>query len=699
MAFNDASKKGALRVFQDDFLDLPSDDINRDLDIPAMYDVDDFDVVSMIDKSRDEDTQAIRDVKIDDSDIPRADNFFHYCTTMLGKDAKIPFARQMWIAYTLFAEYCPVCTDPKWTKIETVPVTFPTKEMPEHVQFLVKGKCTRCKGTRGQFIKEGKLNFYSELDACLGQRAGKSAITSTMASYSLHSYLKLPKMSLICDGIQDSTPLTATFVGVRFSDAFRLLWTPIVNIIGSSPWFKDYHDMLKHYGQKYGKELFKQSREFITYGNKNLELYPSGPTKRGLRGRTRFFGAIDELGWFPVKVSDQNNEDPEDSEREHADAEEVYTALDRSLSTVRVELLDVINKRGANTLMNALQVNISSPSSKKDKLYRLMEANKHSNSALSLHFPTWEINPRWQRDHPEIVKAYKDNPSRADRDYGANPPVAASPFMELHEQTKKCFATKNTVSLSYADREWHGKMYRAAKLNVMHPPNMMPPSMLCIDAGYNNNSFALIVGYRRDVTIHCPVLIEVQPGKGNIIHYNALYEKVIAPIIKTYNVKYMFADRWQSIAILHRAMDEFGIEGGMYSVKMHDFNLAKSKLESVEFQLPEIEEEVKDSDAVVSYPAAFHNKPSAHLFFQMKTVQELGKTVIKGEGYTDDMWRALVLLSSRMFDKKIEENMAKLMVKRRSTMIVGIVRSQSDFGTTYSPKTLKHVSMGRRSMY
>lgn len=690
-AFNEATKGGALRVFRDDFLDPSSSEDSSD----TFLDIEELDIVSMLEKARDPDTKTIRDAKIDDSDIPRANNFFHYCTTMLGKDARLPFARQMWIAYTLFAEACPRCSDPEWKSIENVPVNYPTKDMQEHVQFFEKGKCPKCKATRGSMIHSKELNFYGELDACVGQRGGKSTVTSTMASYLLHCYLKLPKLSAFCEGIQDSSPLTATFVGVRATDAYNLLWTPVIKILDASPWFQQYHEMLKYNGNKLGKELYKKKDVFLRYEHKNIEMYPSGPTKRGLRGRTRFLGAIDELGWFPVKKHDPN--DTEEAEREHADAEEVYTALDRSLATIRTELLDVIQRKEYNTLMNAFQINISSPSSKKDKLFRLMEANRNSNEALSIHLATWEMSPRFTRDNPIIVKAYENNPITAERDYGANPPAAAFPFIESVDAIKKCFTGKNTVGIVTADREAHGKSYRAAKIGVMHPLNEIPPSILSIDAGYNNNSFALTIGFRKSVKVVVPVLIEVQPGRGNVIHYNALYEKVISPLIKAYNVKFVFADRWQSISILHRIQDEFGIESGMYSVKMPDFNLTRSKLEAEEFSLPSIEKEITDNEAVVNYPSAFFNSPAAHLFFQMKTVSESGKTVIKGDGYTDDLFRSLVLLSSKLFDPKIEEKISNMSVKKRNSVVIGIVRSKNGVISDSSRRAVRFIAAGSRT--
>jgi hypothetical protein len=144
----------------------------------------------------------------------------------------------MWIMTQLFGEYCPRCTDPLWIKdIHNVPVDYKTKEMPEHMQFLHYGVCMKCGSKKSDHVRHNRMKIYSELDLEAGQRSGKSAVTTTGAAYLTHKYLKFPKLSTVCEGIQASTPLTATFVGYRMTDAMNLLWQPITDIIDNSPWF------------------------------------------------------------------------------------------------------------------------------------------------------------------------------------------------------------------------------------------------------------------------------------------------------------------------------------------------------------------------------------------------------------------------------------------------------------------------------
>jgi hypothetical protein len=650
--------------------------------IPSKYNVDDLDVVSMIETSYDEDTQTVRDMKIDDRDLPRAKNYYDFCMNMLGKETKIPFARQMYMGYQLHAEYCPRCSDPKWELITNIPVGYPTKEMPEHIQFLEHGVCKKCKITRSELVRLGELNLYTELDACVGQRGGKSVWTASDSAYITHSYLKLPKLSSICTGIQDFSPITATFVAVRFADAYALLWTPMVKMMDESPWFKDYHKLLIDSGERYGKEILKKRDVFIRYGHKNLELIPAGPNKRGLRGRTRFIGAIDELGWFPIRESkgkgiDIEDEPSDSGDRERADAEEVYIALENSMGTVNTEIRKLMVEKQLNTLMPAYMICVSSPSSRQDKIWRLVQSNKNSKDALAIHLPTWEMNPHMPQDSAFITKRYKKDPMKAERDLGANPPKSASQFIE-DLSVKNCFVGKNRVAWTYVSTTKNGKEYIAAKLSRINPAIDIYPCVAAIDAGYSGNSFSLVVGHKEGLIVRTDAIVEIQPSEGKVLHYNGIYKGVIEPIIKAFNVKFLFADRWQSIAILHRAMDDLKIEAAMYSVKWNDFILTKSKLENTEIILPKITKEFTDEESVIGYPWNFKDYTAEHLLHQIHTVIEVGKTVTKGPGYTDDIFRALVLLMSRIYDPKISEKLDKMRVVRRLSKYMGAVSTNSN---------------------
>jgi hypothetical protein len=640
-----------------------------------------FDLAKMMDKALDPVTGLPRDIRLPEGDFAEAKNYFDWCTngsgTFTGPDDKIPFARQMWAATHLLAEYCPRCSHPKWNEdVLNLKVGTDPRKLPERVQFLEYGVCPKCKATKAEMTLGGELNLYVEGAWCWGQRAGKSTVTGSLANYVLHKYLKAPKMSSICDGIKASTPLTATFVGLRFADAMALLWEPITKGILDSPWFTEYHKMLDDYGKRLGIEFYRFKDQYLRYEHKNIELYPAGPSKRALRGRTRFLTGLDELGWFPIG---QENKD-----MERADADEVHKALDRSLLTVRNEVRNLY-KKGFNSFLPGIAINISSPSDETDKICRLVEENKNSTRVLALRLATWDINPLYTREQEEIADAYKKDPVAAERDYGANPPMNAKTFIEM-KAAAPAFTGINRAHVETVEKQINERMRRAGKVVSTNPPQPMPASILALDAGYSNNSFALTVMYPHTMQIgeikttrvHVPVLCEIQTRLNVVLHYHGIYKFIIKPLIEAFNVHFVFADRWNSIALLDQCAEDYqsrNLISKQYSVKYIDHQSCRSYVEEQKMVLPALEMPFEEVKRVEGYPQYFEGKPAAHLLFQMGTIRDVGSTVIKGGVYTDDLWRALVLGNSRLHDPKIAEELAIRSAATTRGRMVGAVSS------------------------
>jgi hypothetical protein len=668
-----------------------------DLDVASLIDKEsEFDLVKLVKKSIDPVTGIPRNMKLPEGDFKEAKNYFDYVSNFLGHEAKFPFARQLWLLTMLLGEYCPRCSDKSFLKIDNVPVDFNPRHMPDRLQYLNYGKCPKCKAEKSELISSKELNLYVEMALCIGQRAGKSTLTSSVVSYVIHKYLKFPKLSSVCDGIAGSTPLTGTFVGGRTSDAIALLWEPINNIISESPWFLDYHSMLSDRGDHYGIEFFRSKDLYLRYAHRNLEFYPSGPTKRGLRGRTRMITATDEIGWFPTT---------EDSgkDRERADAPEVYDALDRSLLTVRREVRSLLGK-GYNNFIPGLAINISSPSSQTDMITKLVNENKTSRRVLAVRLSTWEVNPLYQRDNEEIEEAYRKNPVNAERDYGANPPLNASKFIDVQEdQIFRCFTLNNSAAVEQKSKVIKDRLRIAGSLINVSKPAVLRNSLMAIDAGFTNNAFSVIVitaeevplaGGTKSVILKTPVMLEIVPKDGGSLHFSKIYTEILYKLIEAFNVKFLFADRWNSIALLDKAEEDFqkvDFKSTSYSVKYDDFIITKSYLQEQKLLLPKLEMSFDEILKVENYPHSFLGKPAAHLMYQLMTVKDRGKTVIKGNNATDDIFRALVLGVSRALNDKVLPELLKPLSpadqKRRVGAVVTTRLMGGSFIMPQSPST------------
>ena len=662
-----------------------------------------FDLEKVIKKGVDPVTGMPRDLKLPEGDFKQARNYYDFCRNFTGKDTKIPFARQMWIGLKLFGEICPHCSNPKWVSdIHNVPVDFPTTSIREHLTLLRHGKCPKCKRVKSEMLKAREMCNYVELALEAGQRAGKSTTVASMVSYVLQTYLMQPRLSSVCGGISSATRLYGTFIGYRMTDAMALLWVPILDIIDNSPWFIEYHAMLDDYGKKYSCEFYRKKDVYLRYSTKNLELYAAGPSKRGLRGRTRFIAATDEIGWFPLE------DDGED--RERAGAQGVYDALDRSMLTLRREVRELF-KQGFNSFLPGLNINISSPSAQTDMIHTLVQNNLTSRSTLALNLPTWELSPMFTRENDEIADAFRKNAVNAERDYGANPPLTSSPFMDINDM-KDCFKNPNRVTIRVIEKNILGVDRIAADVEMARPLHPCPPSIMALDAGLTANSFSFVILHATPapivdkdkldsrgfipkdpmpIRIYCDALGEMQPKPRAALHYNRIYTGVLKPLMEQFNVKYLFADRWNSVAILHRAEEEIGglIAASQYSVKYKDFLLTRSYLSDRKIDMPIYDMEWDKIKMVDTYPSYFETTPVAHLIFQCATVRDKGNTVIKGDKFTDDIFRALVLGISRICDPKIKEELDKQhSLRQRQKLRIGAISSGRSLAMIAPPQPI-----------
>lgn len=625
---------------------------------------------TMIRASLDQNRFLPLDLSVDDSEFPEAANYFEW--TFGGHIRFRPFARQMWIALRLFAELCPHCSDPKWYHdIEAFPVDFPTVNLRERLCVMDHGKCPECGRGRAEMFLSGHLQIPQELACCVGQRGGKSIQTAGLITYHLHKLLKTVRPSEYY-GLASSTTLTHTCTALQFKRAYSVLWSPIRDTIIDSKWFQDYHSFLTHKGERLGQELVVIKDTFINWRRSRLTAAPMAPNVGTLRGDTRVGAAIDELGLFRF------GEGADDYVTVSAD--EIHASLTNSLATIRTAASRMI-RAGENSVMQGLMYNISSPISIFDKIMTLVRAAKKSRVILGIHLPTWGMTPLVTRQDLQIY--WDTDPIKAERDFGANPPVADNPFFGNVDLLKSLFkGSPNRVR--YALKSKPGNEFeRGISITDTMPLSKMPPSLLTIDAGEVNNSFALSLSIPvlkgritdrpktnsqgfvtkpgRQVPVpavninaeqgsehRCIVLacIEVIPPVAGRINFNQLFNKGILPLLKPFNVQVVVADRWNSIFMLDKLHDEHHVQTFQYSLKYADFVAIKSYMEGGLVSLPSLEADSFDTVATFdqqAYPFCFERRPMDHLALQLMTVQDGTRTVIKGPNLTDDTFRTVAL--------------------------------------------------------
>jgi hypothetical protein len=313
-------------------------------------------------------------------------------------------------------------------------------------------------------------------------------------------------------------------------------------------------------------------------------------------------------------------------------------------------------------------IGVSSPISMRDKVMRLLAESRTDEGRkyiLGVNLPTWQVNPHLSRESPVIAKAYASNREKAERDFGANPPRVHSTLMTPAQVPHSVFVLKNTHQATY-QYDMPGLLY--AKVAGFYQPKF--PSVICLDAGVVNNSFCIVGGHFDfdDHKTKITTVLEVMPHEGRHIDFNALYLNVILPVAKHINAVVILADQWQGIDLLSRARTDLGLRprsekpicvATQYSPKRKDFNALVSMLESGNYQLPLLSK--ADYDQVCADYIDFHTlkgEPIKHLLLQMLTVKDVGenKCPEKGDGFTDDIFRALVL-TTKIHNPQIMERL------------------------------------------
>lgn len=476
------------------------------------------------------------------------------------------------------------------------------------------------------FIANGILNHNS----------GKSAFFNLLVPYLTHKWVKVEK-PVETLGLMSSSILIGTCTALTWAKAQELLYDPISNAIENSKWFQQYFQLLDDYEERTGIELYKFKDTFLSFNHKNLILNTSGPNKRTLRGATRWVSIIDEIGWFPH--GDDNDE------RERASANEVYVSLDRSLKTVRKSTMKLL-KEGYDSIPLAYGCGISSPSSYNDKIMELVRNFKGSKEVLVHQAPTWEMNPLFTKE--DFAKEYQDDPIKAERDFGANPPMAENAWISDVKSLDHLLVNRWVIDYQYdhfTNRSGVDMVF--GKLRSTKAPPTCPPTVLTIDAGYSNNSFALAITANDGRGANVLAVAEIAPKKGiTVINYTRTVKQLLYPLIKAFNVQAVGADRWNSLKLLQDIEEDCHVQTFQYSLKPTDFDLVYDYLmeDLPAIKLPRPEMDLGQIFVTSDYPHGFKYKPNSHLYHQFSTVNVDGRgSVEKGNGYTDDILRAVAL--------------------------------------------------------
>lgn len=598
-------------------------------------------------------------------DIPRAKNVIDFALGKSFLGHQRLFAKQAEQAVKLFAEFCPACSDPDY--IINVPTEDDMNKFLERVQLLDFGVCPICHKNKKQLFE----SFPNELVSCIGQRAGKTAVTGgVIIPYVTHRYLKIPKLNDYL-GVMPNTAFQMTMVAVSAKQVYETLWSATSSTINISPWFQEYHKGLKEQEKIKGLQpgtLVKHLDTFIWYGNQKITISYQAANMKTLRGRTRLVGAIDEVGWMPT------NEDAI-----NANAHETYAALANSLRTVRAKS-DLLWKKGDYDVPTAYMLNISSPSSQYDKIMSLLKEARRDNRKVAFHLASWEASPDMPRE--SLKSEELNNPMVFWRDFGAVPPLANSPLINnqngiyaINSKRTPAFQTKAEY---ISDNAGNGK-FIGARVTSCETDKQTARIITC-DAGETGNCFAISLHHiekqGEENIIILDGCVSVAPEHDNRtdtkipIHFPTMFE-IVLKLCKHFNIKYVVYDRWQSTGEIQRLRD-LRIVAEKYSPKFSDFIEFRNILDGGRYKTPRWEVD-KLEDVDMTNSQQLKNISYSHLAVQIATVQEAGKKVLKPEAGDDDLFRTVILAARYLTEHSAEFLKAGLGTSSRSLQSLGVV--------------------------
>ena len=577
------------------------------------------------------------DIRINDSDMPLAKNFLEFCTDKRFLGIK-PYAKQIQAGIHLFGDACPACSDLNW--YESIPFRASSNKIARKLVLLEHGVCPSCKKNRADFVRRGKIFDYVEVALLCGQRSGKSLLVSMLSAYVLHCYLKIQNPASYF-GQLPNTVFHGTFVGLTYNGAKELLYDPFYNLIAHSPWFQDYHALLRESENRLGEELFKFKDTFVHYRHRNLLVYPQGPNKRTLRGRTRFLGGIDEIGWFATGNSDLIK----------LSGREVYDAMQASFQTLRSETR-ALRRQGIVDIPKPMFLNISSPSSQMDMITELYKRSLRSKNIYGFKLATWKFNPKITFE--DLAEEFDNDPGKAWRNFGCEPSLSRDPFINDIKDIAPALksSTQNAAQLNPKIRKSKSERKMLTGKLQWNWREKQIPKLLALDAGSVSNSFALAVSHNEiatnseEITTVFDLFLELIPSRKNPISFTWLYKDIIVPICEELGVAMVVADRWQSLKILTDLEEQLGLVSDQYSVSYDDFIGFKNNLNEGKIRFPRPSIKIKNIPKISldNYPECFLGKPVEHFVMQCLTVEDIpGRTVQKGEVTTDDIFRAAVL--------------------------------------------------------
>lgn len=515
-------------------------------------------------------------------------------------------------------------------------------------------------------------NVYTA-DGFVHHNSGKTKLVGLLTTYLNHRFLKLAN-PLRHYRQPAGDLLMGTFSALTAEQAEHTLWEAFKGFIDASPWYRDYHNFLKAESKRIGSELLLDRRSFLQYPHKQLYWHFTGSEDRKMRGKTRIFGCPDEIGWMNSDESKSNNQ--------IMNADAVYTALSNSLATMRRKWMQIWSPENFDS-PPILMASISSPSAGKDKIMRLLKDAHRNPRIYAVKLPSWLANPDYSYEGLRTEFSHLDDKT-FDRDFGAEPPIAANPFLtdpQIIDRIAQEVPFSGVAIQKIREADSFGGTFLSAKA-VPIAPERMVPRVLTFDLGYRKNALACCMfSLSAESKPKLDMAFVLTPENKASINLPHFFDNFTMPLVQNFNIRYAFFDRWQSLDQVQRLRDH-RIDARVHSLTYKSIDSVRGAILSQGVGIPKLGKTMQEyvSVYVEKDLYALSEEPLAYLGMQMLTVRDTGFTFAKPLEGDDDLFRAFALGVDRLMDPAIRKTLAN------SPRTVAGGQSVAPLGAVYSKR-------------
>lgn len=368
--------------------------------------------------------------------------------------------------------------------------------------------------------------------------------------------------------------------------------------------------------------------------------------------------------------------------------------IDNGLYIPFFEDLKTVSKIEYNKLMKAINHNYrytrvySIEKSGVEKMYDLTIENgkvpAFTANGILVHNSSFQFNPNLKETDPFVVSLKIRNPEKYRTSILAIPSDSSSAFIADKRLFVNCIDSDRENAVTGRSIEVIspvGAKMTSGKIRISNKADRTSPKVISIDASEKHNSYAMAIAHLEEwkdeglITVF-DALYEIIPLKNKACFYPDIYDNIIYPVCEELNVKMSVIDRYPGAIHLVQNLDQdLEIPGITRSVKYQDYSLFKQALYSTSVIIPKMECTPDDAIKLArsDYPYSFEKRPIAHTMMQAITVEDLmGKKVDKGEGFTDDLFYAMVNAHAVCNDPNFQEEFLGEAVTDQIDELVGV---------------------------